>query len=350
MVFENPEMLMLLLIIPLVFLLGIFGQVRRRRQAAVFAGCETWEKIRPYRSKSRRRFRFALLLCGLTLIAFAAAGPKFGASFEKVSRKGLDVVIAIDTSDSMLAQDMQPSRLAFAKGEVDRILKRIKGDRVALLPFAGEAYLLCPLTLDYSAVRMFLGVVDEQIIPTGGTGIANAIDAERATFNETERNFRVMILLTDGEDLLGKALESAKKAQEDGVVVFILGIGTADGVPIPTLDAQGNVSYKKDRTGQVVISKINETTLSKIARETGGIYAKATYDDSAVDAIFAKLDKLQRKEMEGKLVTRYKSRYQWFLIPGMILAALGMAVGQRKTATWLGARKSDPQSLKDQKS
>ena len=330
MLFENPQFLLLLLIAPLLLAVGVIGHLRGRNRVRAFAKEGTWDSIRPYHSVRRGRIRFALLLSGFCLVALATSGPKFGTSFQQVQSRGLDMVIAIDTSDSMLAQDVRPDRLAFAKREIEKIVLQLKGDRVALLPFAGEAYLLCPLTLDLSAIKMFLGVIDTEVIPTGGTGIANAIEAARATFDKTERKYRVMILLTDGEDLLGKAAEAAEQAKDDGIVIFVMGIGTPEGVPIPVKDSQGDVAYKKDRSGKVVISKINEATLTKIARSTGGIYVRATYDDSAREAIFARIEKMERKELEGKLITRFKARYQYFLVPGILLLALGLAVNLRK--------------------
>ncbi len=230
----------------------------------------------------------------------------------------------------MYAEDMRPNRLAFAKRGVEKVVGCLKGGRVALVPFSGEAHLLCPMTVDYSAVRMFLGIMDTDIIPTEGTDLAAAIDVARATFDKTERKYRVMILLTDGEDLTGKGLEAAKRASDDGIVIFVLGIGAEEGVPIPVPGHEGGVTYKKDRKGQVVLSRIDEKTLSKVASETGGVYVRATYDDSAREAIFARIERMERKEQEGKLVTRFKSRFQWFLIPGIALLSLGLAISRRK--------------------
>jgi Ca-activated chloride channel family protein len=328
--FEYPQYLLLLLIAPVVFFAAVYGSVRGRAKLNAFAKSGVWDRIRPYASVARVRARFALMFFGLCLVAFSASGPKFGTAFEQVRTRGLDVVIAIDTSDSMLAQDMRPDRLAFAKHEIEKILELLKGDRVALLPFSGGAYLLCPLTLDYSAIRMFLGVVDTDVIPTEGTDLAGAIDAARATFDQTERKFRVMILITDGEDLQGEGLEAAKRASEDGIVIFVLGIGTDQGVPIPVASAAGSVEYKKDKKGEVVLSRISEKTLTKVAALTGGVYVKASYDDADRDAIFARIDRMERKELEGRLVTRYKARYQWFLVPGLVFLALGLAIRHRK--------------------
>jgi Ca-activated chloride channel homolog len=324
--FSHPEYLLLMTVVPVLAAILLWGAFRGRKLAAMFAAEGAWDRIRPYDAPGRRRLRAGLILAGLLLIGFAAGGPKFGATFEQVRREGLDVVVAVDTSDSMLAQDVKPDRLSFAKREIERIVERLKGDRVALLPFAGEAYLLCPLTMDYSAINMFLGVIDTEIIPTGSTGIANAIDSARAALGETDRRIRAMILLTDGEDLLGKAMDSAKLAADEGIVVFVMGIGSDEGVPIPTTDTQGSVTYKKDRRGKVVISKLNESVLSKIASSTGGMYVRSTYDESAIEAVMAKLDKMEREVHEGRLITQLAARYQWFLVPGILLAMLGLAI------------------------
>ena len=333
--FDNLQLLWALLLLPLLLIIGAIGLARGKRAAETFAKAGNLKQIRPYHSPKRKRARFILMFTGLALVAFSVSGPKFGTAYEQVRSRGLDVVLGIDVSDSMLARDIRPSRLAFAKREIEHLVEQLKGDRIALLPFSGQAYLLCPMTLDYSAIRMFLGVIDTDIIPTEGTDLATAIDAARAAFDKTERKYRVMILLTDGEDLQGKALEAAKRAEEDGIVIFIMGIGTTDGEPIPIQDENGNVVYKKDKKGQVVISKINESTLSKVAKTTGGAYVKATYDDSARKAIFSRIEKMERRDQEGKLVTRFKARFQWFLIPGIILITLGLAIRKRGKAVGL---------------
>ena len=328
--FENPHLLILLLILPVVFLAAVSGHYLERRRMIKFAAKDNWDKILPYQSSLRNRAHFLLMFAGLALIIIATSGPKFGAAFEQVRSMGLDLVVAVDTSDSMLAEDMKPSRLAFAKEEVSKILDLAKGDRVALIPFSGQAYLLCPLTLDYSALKMFLGILDTDVVPTEGTDLAGAIDVARSAFDQTERKYRVMILLTDGEDLAGKGIEAAQRAKKDGIVVFVLGIGTQNAVPIPLKDNKGNVIYKKDKKGDLIMTKINDETLSKIAGVTGGFYARATYDKTAREAIFTRIDKMERQELEGRLVSRLKSRFQWFLIPGMILVALGLAIHRRK--------------------
>lgn len=327
--FDNTQLLTLLLLLPLLLLVGAIGLAKGKRASEAFAKSANLQQIRPYFSAKRKRARFALLFAGLVLVIFATSGPKFGTAYEQVRSRGLDVVLGVDVSDSMLARDIRPSRLAFAKREIEHLVEHLKGDRIALLPFSGQAYLLCPMTLDYSAIKMFLGVLDTDIIPTEGTDLATSIDAARAAFDKTERKYRVMILLTDGEDLQGKAIEAAKRAKEEGIVIFIMGIGTPEGEPIPIQDANGNVVYKKDRKGQVVISKINEPTLSKIAKTTGGTYVRATYDESAREAIFARIEKMERRDQEGKLVTRFKARFQWFLVPGIALIALGLAIRKR---------------------
>jgi len=329
-VFENPQILILLILLPAVFLFALVGHYREQRRMRTFANRATWKEILPYKSTFRNRAHFLLMFIGLAFVIFATAGPKFGAAFEQVQSMGLDVVVAVDTSDSMLARDMKPSRLIFAKEEVMKILDRAKGDRVALMPFSGQAYLLCPLTLDYSALRMFLGILDTDIIPTEGTDVAGAIDASISAFDKTERKYRVMILLTDGEDLKGKGIEAAKRAQKDGIVIFVLGIGTENAVPIPLSDNKGNVVYKKDKKGDLVMTKIDEKMLSKISSVTGGFYARATYDDSAQEAIFSRIDKMERQELEGKLVSRLQPRYQWFLVIGIVLVSLGLSVHRRK--------------------
>jgi len=319
--FGNPDLLALLLLVPLIGVLLAISSVRTRKLLNAFAGKQMWAKIRPFHSSARTGAKSALMLFGLALSLFALSRPQFGMVFEKLNRKGLDLVVLVDTSKSMLAEDFKPNRLAKAKHSISKLIDRLHGDRIAIVPFAGEPFVLCPLTLDYSAVKLFLDVVDERTIPRPGTGIGKAIEKGSSVFDTTGRKYKAMILLTDGEDLEGDPVEAAKKAAEQGVRIYTVGIGGEAAVPIPEKDSEGKAAgFKKDRSGKMVLTKMDETVLEKIALLTDGKFYRASYKEMELDEILAEINKLERRKLESRMVTRYKERYQWFL--GLAFAAL----------------------------
>jgi Ca-activated chloride channel family protein len=237
-----------------------------------------------------------------------------------LKRRGLDIVVALDVSKSMLATDVKPDRLTRAKREISGVLDRLAGDRIGLVVFAGDAFVQCPLTLDAAAARLLLDAVDARSAGRPGTAIAEAITTATEMFETNERQFKVMILVTDGESTEGDALTAAQDAAKAGIRIYAVGVGTPSGEPIPVYDEQGRAEgFKKDEAGQVVLSKLDEVALQKVALSTEGRYFRAGPTEMEIDALFDELSKLEKKEMEGRLFTEFEERFQYLLFPAFLL-------------------------------
>lgn len=312
-----------------VFAFWVIG--RKRRLLELFGDLPLLMKNAPYISFARQRTKVLLVILALGFASMALARLQFGTHLEAVKREGIDMVVALDLSNSMLAQDMKPNRLEKAKQEIRSIINRLGGDRIGLVAFAGEAFVQCPLTLDYAAAGMLLTVMDQNTVSVQGTSLSAAIEAAQRAFEQKEKKHKVLLLLTDGEDHEGRAIEAAEDARKDGIKIYTVGIGNPAGEPIPILDRKGNqVGFKKDENGEVIVSRLDEMTLQKISLETGGKYYHATAGEMELDRIFEEISRLEKKELEGTLVTHYDDRYQWPLLLALVLVVGEFFVSERK--------------------
>lgn len=329
--FAEPEHLLLLLGVLALGLFAWWAIARKKALLQRFGDLPLVLRTAPYISFGRQRTKALLIVLGAGLLVLAVARLQFGTHLEKVKREGLDIMIALDVSNSMLAQDLKPNRLEKAKQELRAILDRLEGDRVGLIAFAGDAFVQCPLTLDYGAAKMMLEVMDPTSVSIQGTSISAAMEVAVKSFEQRERKHKVLILLTDGEDLEGGAAEAAENARQEGIRVYAVGIGDPAGVPIPILDRNGNqVGFKKDENGEVIVTKLDETTLQKVALTTGGKYYLASAGEMELDRIFDDIGSLEKKELEGTLVTRYDDRFQWPLILAILLITLEFFMSERR--------------------
>lgn len=308
--FAAPEALYLLLLVPVLALLILFGTFRRRRLLARFASPPLLRRFQDDRPGPWPLFKSLLLLAAAACAVLALARPQFGSTLETVKRKGMEMVLAIDVSNSMRAEDVKPDRLSRAKQEMARFADRLGGDRIALVAFAGEAFLQCPLTSDYSAFRIFLDVLDPGLIAAPGTALDQAIRISLQAFGEEKRGDRAIILLTDGEDQTGGALEAAREAKRRGVRIFTVGIGSAAGVPIPLRQDDGSRRYLTDAEGQVVMTRLDEALLRSVAAEAAGKYFHAGPGRFELLRILEEVRDLERVESEEKLVMRHEERFQ----------------------------------------
>lgn len=328
--FARPELLWLLLGVPLgLGLMAVAWKARgRARQAwagALFARLALAEDAR------RDRWRVALFMLGYALVVVAMARPQWGGEMVMMKRRGIDVMVAVDVSNSMLAEDMRPNRLAAAKRAIADLVGRMGGDRVGLIAFAGDAYTVCPLTLDHGTVLLLLESLNPGAVSYGGTNLEEAIRRARASFVREERKHKALVIVTDGESTVGDPVREAEQAAEEGVIVYCIGIGSPEGQPIPLRDAAGNVNgYRRDRSGQVVNSRLDAATLEKVASATRGRAFRATPQGLELGAVFDELQSLEKKELEGQLATNYEERYQWPLGMAAIVLALEMLVPNRR--------------------
>lgn len=328
--FAEPRALLLLLLVPL---LGIgLGLLRwRRRQLLRRLGREdliTMLVAAP--GPLRWVTRLALLLLGVTFLSLALARPQWGRKLEEVRRRGVDVMIALDVSSSMLAEDVKPSRLARSREEVASLLDSLEGDRVGLVAFAGEASVVCPLTLDYAAVRVFLDVLDPGLLPVPGTAVAEAIKKATQAFESKERRYKVLVIITDGESHEGNALEAAKEAAGQGVVIYTLGAGTGAGSPIPVRGENGAVTgYKQDRKGRVVTSRLDPVSLAEIAEAAGGRYLPITPEGREIREIQERIARMDQREIGSRFITTREEQYQLPLAAAVGALILEAGIGAR---------------------
>ncbi len=279
-------------------------------------------------SLTRRKIKIGLLLGSVFFIMIALAQPQWGYHWEEMRRKGIDIVIVLDTSRSMLTDDVKPNRLSLAKRQIEDLLRMLPGDRVGLVTFAGSSFVQCPLTLDYGAFRLFLDHVDTQNIPLRGTDVGGAIKKALAVFEKESKNFRAIILISDGEDHRGLIEGVLKKAKTMGVPIYVVGVGTKEGAPIPIVDEEGNRTYLKDRKGNIVLSKLEDVNLKKIALKTGGAYASGAI---ALDEIYTeKISKMEKRELESARRKIFEDRYQIPLGLALFLLVLEGIISERK--------------------
>jgi Ca-activated chloride channel homolog len=335
----SPESLWLLWLVPALLVFYIYAFRTRTRLLQRFASSAMLERLTAGLSRPRQYFKAALILVALLACVLALAEPKYGFTWEEVERKGVDIVVALDVSDSMLVEDAESggklSRLERAKREITDLLRLLEGDRVGLVAFAGTAFLECPLTLDYGAAEVFLGAIDTDLIPLKGTALGEAIHTSLKAFEGAEHDSKAIILITDGEDHGGNALRVAEEAKEAGVRIFTIGIGRDEGAPIPTPSG----GFRRDRRGEMILSRLDETTLKRIALETGGRYVRSVTGDVDLEQIYLQGIKatLEDQELGSRRRQRWEERFQWVLGLAILALMLEPMIAER-------VRPSPPQS------
>ena len=322
----------LLILLPLLIVFYWFVLRMKRKAKERFGNLALIQKLSLSFSPKKQRWKVDLILLGVFFLLFSLARPQVGTKLTLMKREGVDIVIAMDVSLSMLAEDIKPNRLEKAKQEVNGLISRMRGDRVGLVAFAGVPFIQCPLTLDYSAAKMFLDIIDVNLIPQPGTAVGDAIRTSVQAFNQKERKYKVLILLTDGEDHDSDPLGAAEEASKEGIRIYTIGIGSVQGEPIPLKDNQGQVTgFKKDKEASVVVTKLDEVTLQKIALTTGGKYYHATSGEMELDKIYDEISKMEKKELEGKLLTQYEDRYQYFLLLSVLFLTIEFLLSERRS-------------------
>ena len=337
--YTHPEMFYLFIPLTLVLIWYAY-KGKRLRMGLETLGTSSIKKFLLNRVKySRIHLRSRLIILGIIFILLASVGPQIGMKLTELTREGVDIFILLDTSASMNAIDVKPSRIEKAKYELGRLLNSLKGDRAGLIAFAGSAHLHCPLTEDYSASRLFLNMMDTDLITTQGTDLAAAIQLALDHVENNDEKFKVFVLVSDGEDHQGEAILLAESARELGIIIHTLGVGTSAGGPIPIYDDDGNrAEFKKNRSGQVVTSTLNESTLDEIARITGGIYIRVENQVNAIAPLLREIDQMEKRELKSHVFSQYEDRYQVFLVIGLMLFLAEFLVPTRtkKEMVWEG--------------
>jgi Ca-activated chloride channel family protein len=325
---KNPEMLLLLLL--LFLFIPFFIWVYQSKKAALrrFASLSLIGKLTPNANSSRQITRWVLFCVFFIFLVIALARPRFGVKMEMVERKGIDIMVNLDISQSMLAEDIAPNRIDRAKHEIGKLIELLRGDRIGLVVFAGESFLQCPLTLDYGAAKLFLNSVSTGWVEIQGTALADAIKQSTAAFKSKTKKHKVLILISDGEDHQGEAIEAAKKAAEEGIIIYTVGVGSESGVPIPMNKGQNNVVYKKDKSGNLVMTKLNPLILEKIALEGKGKYFHAG-TDLDLTRIMTEISTMEKKDLGMGKSTTFEERYQIFLFIAIIFILMEFIIPER---------------------
>lgn len=336
--FADPLWLAGLALVPLLALALWAGAHARRRALERFAESALVERLTASVSHRGRLAKAVVLLAAVGLAVVALARPQFGTRVETVRSRGQDVMVALDLSQSMLAEDVSPNRLERARLAVLRLMRQLDGDRVGLVAFAADAFVQSPLTIDYGAAAMFLGAMEPDLMPIQGTNLGEALRVSLDALEEA-REARVLIVVTDGEDHEGEIDAQLQRAEEMGVRIHTVGLGSAEGVPIPEFDAQGRrQGFLRDDEGNVVTTRLDEATLQRVADATGGRYVAAGPGGSAFDDLVDEVARADGEEIDAEQVTRFEEQFQIFLAPALLLLVLELLIADRRAQPreWTG--------------
>jgi len=329
--FANIKLLNLLWLIPA--LIWFYYWARKKRQAllARFGEARLLSQLSASVSPRQRKIKKILLLTTVAFVVLALARPQSGGELREVHSSGADILVAVDVSLSMLAEDLKPNRLIAAQRKITDLINKLAGDRIGIIVFSGTSFMVLPLTNDYDAARLFLKLVKPEAIPVPGTDIAGAIKLANKSFKELDTLSQALVIITDGESLEGDPVKEAEELAKRGVSIYTIGMGKPEGEPIPLRDAQGKVAgYKKDKNGELVLSRLDEKTLNDIAQATGGRYFKATTYGAELEAIYNELSGLEKQEFKTRFKTVYHEDFQIFVLLALLLLMAEFITSERK--------------------
>ena len=326
--FRFPYILFFFLIFLLLLIIWVKGE-RTHNKVWIKMTPDLKEKLFSRLDINLKYWKNQLTIIGLLFLIFSAAGPQIGTRVAPIERKGVDLVFAVDVSESMNAQDIKPSRLEKAKFEISQIINQLKGDRIGIIVFAGSSHLYLPLTSDYEASQLFLDALDTKMIPNQGTDLSAALKTAMNVFNNEDDKFKVMVLVTDGEDHEGKAIELASTALNNGIITHAVGVGTVKGSLIPINNGSSN-NYKRNKNGTLITSKLNENTLIELASAGGGIYSRFNNRDSKYKEIMSAIDNMEKRSIETHIYSEYEDRYQFFATISFLFLTAGLIMPTRK--------------------
>jgi Ca-activated chloride channel family protein len=317
-------------VLPILAGLLVLFLLWKRKTLAKYGEWNVIRQLIPDYSVGKPIIKFLMMSIVLASLIVAMADPQTGSRLEKVKRKGIDLMICLDVSNSMMAQDIKPNRLERAKQSIIRLVDNLEGDRLGIIVFAGKAYTQLPITTDYAAAKMFTGTINTGIIATQGTAISEAIELAANSFGESRHN-KAIVVITDGEDHEGDVLEQADAAVKKNITLYTIGMGLPEGAPIPIYSGEIQTGYKKDREGQTIMSKLDETLLQRIASVGKGMYVRATTSETGLSKIFDDISKIEKSEIEEKQFSDYEDRFQYFVAFALLLLIADLFVFERKT-------------------
>ncbi len=330
----HPTYLYALLAIPLLVLLFVWVTRNRKKILSRFGDSSLVQQLMPEFSTRKPWLRMALFILALSSLIVAWANPQIGSRLEEVKREGVDVIIALDVSNSMKAQDLKPNRLERAKQVISRLIDRLENDRIGIIVFAGQAYVQLPITTDYGAAKLFLNTIETDIVPTQGTAIGAAIRLAEKSFVGNDQKHKALIIITDGENHEDDAVEAAREAAATGIIIHTVGMGSPDGTPIPVYRNGGVTDFLKDQDGQTVMTRLDEVTLQQVAAEGKGRYIHSTEYDDGLGEILNQIGRMEKKSFGTKQYTDYEDRFQYFLALALVALVAEFLVGSRKSPWW----------------
>ncbi len=331
--FAHNEILYLLLLIPVFTVLFVLARRSKKKAIMRFGDLSVISQLMPLVSFKRPVYKFSVLMLSLAFIILGQAGPQFGSKLQKVKRKGVEIVIALDVSNSMLANDIKPNRLEKSKRAISGLVEKLGDDKIGLVVFAGEAYTQLPITSDYSSARLFLSGITTDIVPIQGTAIGAAIQLASNSFTPESESSKAIVVITDGENHQDDAIKAAEAAREKGIIVHTIGMGLPEGAPVPIKGKPG--VFRKDASGNVVVTKLDENMLKQIAAAGEGAYIRANNTNVGLNALFKEINKMDKTLLESKVYAEYDERFQYFILAGLFFLLLEFLLLGRKNRKFM---------------
>lgn len=328
--FAHKEYLYALAFIPVLMMLFFIMRYFKRKAWKKLGEKNLLTGLSPEASNGKPVLKMILYCLAFGFIALGLASPQIGTKVEEVKREGVDVIIALDISNSMKAEDIRPNRLERSKQALARFIDKLENDRIGIIVFAGRAYVQLPITTDFNAAKLFLSSINTDLIPAQGTAIGAAIDLSMQSFTGKDNKHKALIIITDGENHEDDALESAKNASKEGIIIHTIGMGSPEGAPIPVHN-NGSNDFLKDHDGTTVITKLDQVSLEKIAAEGRGIFVRASNADDGLETIMNEISKMDKKTFGSKQFTDYEDRFQYFIGAGLVLLLLEFIISNRKS-------------------
>jgi Ca-activated chloride channel family protein len=329
--FAHPLYIYALLLIPAIVIIYFIMLQWRKKALQQFGDIKVITRLFVDASKAKQNLKFTIITFAAALVIIGAADPQIGTKLEEVKRSGVDVMIAIDVSNSMKAEDIKPNRLERAKQAISKLIDKMQNDRIGIIVFAGKAYTQLPLTSDFGAAKLFLSAVDPDIVPTQGTAIGEAIRLGINSYPADDKKHRAMVIITDGDNHEDDAIAAAKEADSAGVIIHTIGMGSPNGAPIPIYYNGAEVGYKKDNAGNTVITKLDESLLQQIAAAANGKFIRANNSEDGLSEVMKEIDKMEKKKLGSKMYTDYEDRFQYFLAAALLLLISELLVSSRKS-------------------
>jgi len=332
--FEHIEYLYLLLALPLLLGLYFIISIQAKRKLKAWANPTLFPVLSPLSARGKQNFKAIILIIAIGAVIVALAKPQFRSKLTEIKRQGVELIIALDVSNSMLAEDIQPNRLENAKRAISRLIDQLENDKLGLIVFAGEAYIQLPITTDFGAAKMLLNAINTEIVPVQGTSIGAAINLAAKSFSPEADKSKAIIIITDGENHEEGAIEASTAAIDKGIVVHTIGMGLPQGAPIPLYNSAGQKDFRTDHEGNTIVSKLDETMLQEIAQAGHGIYIRANNTKTGLATLFEEINKMEKQEIDAKVYSEYDEKFQFLIGFALIVLILEFVILSRKNR-WL---------------